>query len=46
MRILAFRLIFFLAVLPALPLSGCGTTQTNLVTGESQRGAYTWAQEV
>lgn len=27
-------------------LAGCGTTNTNYVTGESQRGAYTWAQEV
>lgn len=26
-------------------LSACGTTNTNYVTGESQRGAYTWAQE-
>lgn len=33
-----------LAVLAVL-LSACGTTNTNYVTGESQRGAYTWAQE-
>ena len=26
-------------------LSACGTTNVNYVTGESQRGAYTWAQE-
>ncbi|MEM1117001.1 MAG: M48 family metalloprotease, partial [Bacteroidota bacterium] len=30
----------------ALLLSACGTTNTNLVTGESQRGAFTWAQEI
>jgi predicted Zn-dependent protease len=29
----------------AVVLSACGTTNTNYVTGESQRGAYTWAQE-
>lgn len=29
----------------ALLLSACGTTNVNYVTGESQRGAYTWAQE-
>ena len=27
-------------------LAGCGTANTNFVTGESQRGAYTWEQEV
>lgn len=27
-------------------LAACGTTTTNFITGESQRGAYTWAQEV
>ena len=27
-------------------LSACGTTNQNLITGESQRGAYSWAQEV
>jgi predicted Zn-dependent protease len=42
----SFRLLVLLVVLPVLPLSGCGTTQTNLVTGESQRGAYTWPEEV
>jgi len=30
----------------AILLSACGTTNTNYVTGESQRGAYTWQQEV
>jgi predicted Zn-dependent protease len=29
----------------AITLSACGTANTNYVTGESQRGAYTWAQE-
>ena len=33
-----------LAVLSVL-LSACGTTNVNYVTGQSQRGAYTWAQE-
>lgn len=34
-------------VLPLLiALGACGTTNRNLVTGESQRGAYSWAQEV
>ncbi|HEX8386926.1 MAG TPA: M48 family metalloprotease, partial [Rubricoccaceae bacterium] len=32
-------------VVLAAVLSACGTTNTNYVTGESQRGAYTWAQE-
>lgn len=27
-------------------LAACGTTNQNLVTGESQRGAYSWQQEV
>ncbi len=27
-------------------LAGCGTTNTNFVTGEQQRGAYSWQQEV
>ncbi len=27
-------------------LAACGTTNINYVTGEEQRGAYTWAQEV
>ena len=27
-------------------LSACGTTNRNLVTGEDQQGAYSWAQEV
>jgi predicted Zn-dependent protease len=30
----------------AVTLAACGTTNRNLVTGEDQRGAYTWAQEV
>ena len=34
------------ALVGLLVLSGCGTTNTNFITGESQRGAYTWAQEV
>ncbi len=29
-----------------LLVSACGTTNVNYVTGEEQRGAYTWAQEV
>ena len=29
-----------------LVLAACGTTNVNYVTGEEQRGAYTWAQEV
>lgn len=33
-----------LAVL-VIGLSACGTSNVNYVTGESQRGAYTWAQE-
>lgn len=33
-------------LLALLLLSACGTTNTNYVTGEEQRGAYTWAQEV
>lgn len=37
--------LFFLVVFPSSILIGCGTT-TNLVTGETQRGAYTWAEEV
>ena len=27
-------------------VSGCGTQNLNLVTGEGQRGAYSWAQQV
>ena len=30
----------------AVALAGCGTTNTNFITGEDQRGAYTWEQEV
>lgn len=29
-----------------LALAACGTTNVNYVTGQEQRGAYTWAQEV
>ena len=32
-------------VLLGTSLSACGTANVNYVTGESQRGAYTWAQE-
>ena len=35
------------ALLPLLLiLAACGTTNRNLVTGEDQRGAYNWQQEV
>ena len=35
------------ALLPLLvALAACGTTNRNLVTGENQRGAYSWQQEV
>ncbi|MDT0630178.1 M48 family metalloprotease [Rubrivirga sp. S365] len=34
------------ALLLLVLLAGCGTANTNYVTGESQRGAYTWEQEV
>ncbi len=30
----------------AVALSACGTANVNYVTGQQQRGAYTWAQEV
>lgn len=33
-------------LLSVLFLTACGTTNVNYVTGEEQRGAYTWAQEV
>jgi predicted Zn-dependent protease len=47
-RFVQLRVIILLAVLPALGLTatGCGQPVTNLVTGEQQRGAYTWQQEV
>ena len=32
-------------VLLGTSLSACGTSNVNYVTGQSQRGAYTWAQE-
>ena len=35
-----------LAAAAVLVLAGCGTTNVNYVTGESQRGAYSWAQQV
>ena len=35
---------WLLAVL-VVTLSACGTTNQNFVTGEEQRGAYTWQQE-
>lgn len=35
------------ALVPLLVLlAACGTTNVNYVTGEEQRGAYTWAEEV
>ncbi len=35
------------ALLPFLfVLAACGTTNTNFLTGEEQRGAYTWQEEV
>lgn len=39
------RYILVLILLPSGFLVGCGST-TNLVTGETQRGAYTWQEEV
>lgn len=33
-------------VLFAVAVSACGTTNVNYVTGQEQRGAYTWQQEV
>lgn len=42
----AVPLRFPVLALLALTLSACGTTNVNYVTGEEQRGAYTWAQEV
>ena len=40
----SIRLSVILAA--AVALSACGTTNVNYVTGQEQRGAYTWAQEV
>ena len=40
----AFRRALLLPLL--LSVAACGTTNRNLVTGEDQRGAYSWAQEV
>ncbi len=39
------RYLILLILLPSGILLGCGST-TNLVTGETQRGAYTWQEEV
>lgn len=39
----SFRLVLLAAV---VSLAGCGTMQTNYITGENQRGAYSWEQEV
>ena len=40
------RMRTLLAAPLLLVLAACGTTNINYVTGEEQRGAYTWAQEV
>ncbi|MDX1531038.1 MAG: M48 family metalloprotease [Rhodothermales bacterium] len=46
-RLFRSRFLVLILLLPLVgPLSGCGTTGTNLVTGEEIRGAYTWEQEV
>ena len=39
------RYVFLLILFPSGLLLGCGTTM-NLVTGETQRGAYSWQEEV
>jgi len=39
------RYVFLFILFPSGLLLGCGTT-TNLVTGETQRGAYSWQEEV
>jgi predicted Zn-dependent protease len=46
--LIRFRVLLLLWLLPlaAGPLAGCGAPVENLVTGERQRGAYTWQQEV
>lgn len=41
--IVRFRL---LALSALVVLAGCGTLQTNYITGAEQRGAYSWAEEV
>jgi predicted Zn-dependent protease len=41
----AFALVAVLILSP-LGLAGCGTQTTNLVTGETERGAYSWQEEV
>ncbi len=40
------RPLFFLLLLVTLPLVGCGQASTNLITGETVRGAYSWQEEV
>ena len=43
----AFTLLALLVLSPlGLTLSGCGQATTNLVTGETTRGAYSWQEEV
>jgi predicted Zn-dependent protease len=43
----AFSLAALLLLMPlGLTLPGCGTQTTNLVTGETTRGAYSWQEEV
>jgi predicted Zn-dependent protease len=43
----AFALTALLLLTPlGLTLPGCGTQTTNLVTGETTRGAYSWQEEV
>lgn len=42
-----FSLLTLLLLSPlGFSLSGCGTQTTNLVTGETTRGAYSWQEEV
>ncbi|WP_412061425.1 M48 family metalloprotease [Rubrivirga sp. IMCC45206] len=43
---LSHRMRTLLAAPLLLVVAACGTTNVNYVTGEEQRGAYTWAQEV
>ena len=44
-RVFALTFVFLLSPL-GLTLPGCGTQATNLVTGETVRGAYSWQEEV
>ena len=46
MRLQIHRARLVLAVPLLFSLAACGTTNRNLVTGENQRGAYSWEQEV